>query len=135
MPYLAPTDAAARALIARGMSTPVVMLNLLRFRDLADYSHAPDMAPASPIGGFEAYDRYARGILPLLKATGGDVLFEGTGGDWFIGPEGEGWDKVLLVRQASVASFLAFARDPEAIRLGAHRTAALADSRLLPLTQ
>lgn len=135
MPYLAPTETTARTLIEKGMGTPVVMLNLLKFRDIADYSATPELAPPTPIGGAEAYDRYARGIFPLLHATGGEILFEGTGGAWFIGPEGEGWDKVLLVRQASVASFLAFADDPDARRLGAHRTAALADSRLLPLTQ
>lgn len=134
MTYISPTNASAMALISRGMDSPVVMLNLLKFRDIADYSHAPDLAPERPISGAEAYAIYTRGITPLLVASGGEVLFSGRGGPWFIGPEGEGWDQVLLVRQASVASFLAFAQTPEAQVLGHHRTAALVDSRLLPLT-
>ncbi len=134
MTHIAPTNRTAAALIARGMDRPVVMLNLLKFREIADYSAAPDLAPARPISGAEAYALYSAGITPLLQALGGEVLFEGRGGDWFIGPEGEGWDHVLLVRQASVSSFLAFAQSPEAQRLGAHRTAALEDSRLLPLS-
>lgn len=134
MPYLAPTDTTARALIARGMDAPVVMLNLLAFRQTANYDHAPHLAPAGPVTGAEAYARYADGILPLLRATGGEILFEGRGGAWFIGPEADGWDHVLLVRQASVAAFLTFAQDPRAVELGHHRTAALSDSRLLPLT-
>ncbi len=134
MIHIAPTDRTAAALIGRGMDTPVVMLNLLKFRDIADYRAAPDRAPARPISGAEAYALYSAGITPLLQASGGEVLFEGRGGDWFIGPEGEGWDHVLLVRQASVASFLSFAQNPEAQRLGQHRTAALENSRLLPLT-
>lgn len=134
MPYLSPTDATARALIARGMDSPAVMLNLLKFREIADYSHAPELAPDAPISGEEAYALYAAAIAPLLAASGGEVLFSGTGGAWFIGPQGEGWDRVLLVRQASVAAFLAFAGDPDAQEAGKHRTAALADSRLLPLT-
>lgn len=134
MIYIAPTDRSAAALIARGLDSPVVMLNLLKFRDVADYSHAPDLAPPAPISGPAAYALYADGIAPLLRASGGEVLFEGAGGAWFIGPEGDGWDRVLLVRQASVAAFLAFAQDPEAQQFGPHRTAALADSRLLPLT-
>lgn len=133
MTYIAPTERTAAALIARGMDTPVVMLNLLKFRDFADYTQTPDLAPSTPITGAEAYALYADGITPLLIASGGNVLFEGNGGAWFIGPEGEGWDKVLLVRQANVASFLAFAQCREAQLLGHHRTAALADSRLLPL--
>jgi hypothetical protein len=40
---------------------------------------------------------------------------------------------VLLVRQASKASFLAFASNPEAQRITAHRAAAISDSRLLPI--
>jgi len=135
--YLAPSDSTAKSLIARGLDTEVVMLNLLKFRDIADYSMAaelaPDLIPEPPISGAEAYFRYEALIGPRLKASGGEVLFSGRGGDWFIGPEGEGWDRVLLVRQSSVKSFLAFAQDPVAQRAGLHRAAALADSRLLPL--
>jgi hypothetical protein len=134
MPHIAPSDASAAALIALGMDRPVTMLNLLRFRDVADYAHAPDLAPATPITGAQAYALYEGGIAPLLAASGGEVLFAGQGGPWFIGPETEHWDRVLLVRQHSVARFLAFAQDRQAQRLGQHRTAALADSRLLPLT-
>lgn len=133
MPHLAPSEATARALIARGMETPVTMLNLLRFRAIADYAHAPALAPRAPITGAAAYALYEAGIAPLLAASGGEVLFAGAGGPWFIGPKGEGWDRVLLVRQASVAAFLSFAQDPAAQALGHHRTAALGDSRLLPL--
>lgn len=133
MTYIAPTNQSAAALIARGMETPVTMLNLLKFREIADYAHAPEMAPDAPITGAKAYALYEAGIAPLLAATGGEVLFSGTGGHWFIGPETERWDRVLLVRQSSVASFLAFAQDPTAQALGHHRTAALADSRLLPI--
>ncbi|MCB1350167.1 MAG: DUF1330 domain-containing protein [Paracoccaceae bacterium] len=133
MPHLAPTDAAAIALLRRELQGPVVMLNLLRFRGRADYDHAPHLAPGAPITGRAAYARYEAGITPLLEASGGTVLFSGTGGPWFIGPDGEHWDHALLVRQASVARFLAFATDPAAVEIGHHRTAALADSRLLPL--
>lgn len=134
MTHIAPTDRTAAALIARGLDSPAIMLNLLKFRPRADYSHTPGLAPAAPITGAEAYDLYAAAIAPLLAAAGGDILFEGTGGPWFIGPEGEGWDRVLLVRQSSIAAFLAFAQNPAAQAAGHHRTAALADSRLLPLS-
>lgn len=114
---------------------PVVMLNLLRFRQRADYSHAPDLEPAGGSTGHEAYERYVCDMLPLLEASGGAVLFSGTAGSFLIGPTGESWDHVLLVRQASKAAFLAFASDPEAQRVTAHRTAAISDSRLLPILE
>ena len=54
MPYLDPTQAAGRALFMRGLQGPIVMLNLLRFRDQADYAASPDLAPAQPISGAAA---------------------------------------------------------------------------------
>ena len=132
-PYLDPTDAAARALFSRPIAGPVVMLNLLRFRPVADYAATPHLAPPAPISGAEAYGRYSAHTLPLLTASGGAVIFEGDGGAWFIGPEGERWDHVLLVRQASLQSFLAFATDPAYLAGLGHRSAALKDSRLLPM--
>lgn len=131
--WIEPTTEAARALFSRPHAGPVVMLNLLRFRETADYGGFPDLAPPSPISGAAAYERYVAHTQPFLEASGGAVLFDGTGGEWFIGPEGERWDRVLLVRQASLAAFLAMARDPACAAGLGHRTAALADSRLLPL--
>ena len=111
------------------------MLNLLRFRTTADYSANPELAPAAPISGAEAFDLYILHTLPLLRKTGGDLLFLGAGGPFLIGPEDENWDLVMLVRQTSVQSFLAFAGDPEYLAGLGHRTAAIDDSRLLPMTE
>ncbi len=111
---------------------PLVMLNLLRFRDEADYSHAPALAPAQPISGAEAYALYVEGMTPLLEASGGKLLYSGSAYGFLIGPADEYWDAVLLVEQAGKQAFLAFASDPESQAITAHRTAAIADSRLLP---
>ncbi|MCA9759825.1 MAG: DUF1330 domain-containing protein, partial [Candidatus Eisenbacteria bacterium] len=54
-------------------------------------------------------------------------------GRFLIGPENERWDAALLVQQDSVASFMAFASNAEYLAGMGHRTAALEDSRLLPL--
>ena len=133
MPYLEPTQESADALIARGIEGPVVMLNLLRFRDVADYSADPQLAPDEPISGAEAYRRYADHTMPFLIASGGEVVVDGAGGEFFIGPSGERWDHVLLVRQASLEEFFGFASNPGYLAGIGHRTAALEDSRLLPV--
>jgi hypothetical protein len=77
------------------------MLNLLRFRELADYSGSPEIAPDQPISGAEAYRRYEDHTRPFLHATGGQVLFGGKGAT-VIGPAGEWWDLILLVRHRDV---------------------------------
>jgi len=133
--YLVPSQSAGRLFVQRGIEGCIVMLNLLRFRSVADYSANPELAPALPISGAEAFDRYIRHTLPFLRESGGDVIFLGAGGPFLIGPEQARWDMAMLVRQSSVAAFLAFAgHDAYLAGLG-HRTAAIEDSRLLPLTE
>jgi len=102
---------------------------------VADYSRSPELAPPSPISGRDAYDRYVRHTIPFLDATGGSIEFYGAGGHYFVGPSDERWDLVMLVRQASVDDFLAFASNPAYLAGIGHRTAALADSRLLPIVE
>jgi len=134
-PYLEPTQESGRALFARAISGSVIMLNLLRFRKVADYSATPALAPETPISGAAAYRRYMELTLPHLEKSGGEVIFLGRGGRFLIGPSDERWDAAMLVRQGSIASFLAFASNPEYMAGMGHRIAALEDSRLLPLVQ
>jgi hypothetical protein len=131
--WLDPTEENVAAFGARGIRGPVVMLNLLRFREVADYSGHPALAPPSPISGREAYECYIVHTLPFLRASGGDVLYLGAGGDYLVGPPGRGWDMAMLVRQRSVADFFAFATDDAYLAGIGHRVAALRDSRILPL--
>lgn len=111
------------------------MLNLLRFRETADYSATPALAPDEAISGAAAFQKYIKHTLPYLREAGGDLLFLGSGGDFLIGPPTERWDMVMLVRQQSVESFLAFASHDAYLAGIGHRTAALEDSRLLPLSE
>ena len=133
--YLMPTQEAGRKFIMRQIQGSVVMLNLLRFRETADYSGTPELAPAEPISGKKAYQLYIEHTLPFLIKSGGEILFMGEGGDFLIGPVNERWDAVLLIRQNSVNSFLAFESDNDYMKGIGHRTAALADSRLLPIVE
>jgi len=131
--YLEPYDESARRFFERDIKGPLTMLNLLRFRDVADYSPFPQLAPPEPISGREAYDRYVRHTIPFLNASGGSLEFFGTGGHNFVGPAEERWDLVMLVRQASVNGFLAFASNEDYLAGIGHRTAASEDSRILPI--
>lgn len=131
--YLEPSDESARRFFERDIKGPLTMLNLLRFRDVADYSRFPQLAPPDPISGREAYDRYVRHTIPFLNASGGSLELFGTGGHNFVGPAEERWDLVMLVRQASVNGFLAFASNEDYLAGIGHRTAALEDSRMLPI--
>ncbi len=62
--------------------TPVVMLNLLKFKP----------------GGEASYDAYLTAVEPLLAKVGGDVVYHGNGAENLIGRDDDGWDRVLLIR-------------------------------------
>lgn len=133
--YLEPTQEAGRAFVMRKLPGKVVMLNLLRFRETADYSASPELAPPHPISGADAFRRYIEHTTPYLRESGGELLFMGAGGSFLIGPAAERWDLVMLVQQRSAESFLSFASNPGYLAGLGHRTAALEDSRLLPLCE
>ena len=131
--YIEASDANGRLVMERLLAGPVAMLNLLQFRSVADYSAFPDLAPAIPISGRAAYDLYMRHTMPFLEAAGGKVLFTAVGGHYLIGPVDEVWDMAILVEHASLQALMDMANNPEYMAGMGHRTAALADSRLLPL--
>ena len=131
--YIDPTNENGAALFKRQIGGEVVMLNLLRFRSIADYTRFPDLAPIGEISGRQAYQKYMEHTLPFLQASGGSVDYAGTGGEFLIGPAGKGWDMVLLIRQKSVDSFIAFATNQEYMKGIGHRVAAVRDSRIVPL--
>jgi len=133
--YLEVRSDAVRELFGRAPSGPIVMLNLIRLRSVADYAANPAMGPAEPVSGRAAFDRYIAETLPLLRKSGGDLVFLGHGAGFLIGPADERWDVVMLVRQKDLQTFLAFATDDAIQAALVHRTAAVEDSRLLPLAE
>jgi uncharacterized protein (DUF1330 family) len=135
MAYLAPTQELGRRFVMRGLTGNVIMLNLIRLRTVADYSDFPDLAPESPVSGRAAYDLYIAHTLPYLEQGGGRLDFLAEGGSWLIGPEDERWDLALLVRQKDMETFFAFEQDLDYMKILGHRTAAVEDSRLLPLAE
>jgi len=133
--FLEPAQASGRELMLRGIQGEVVMLNLLRFREMADYSATPALEPPAPISGAAAYDLYVKHTLPHLLESGGALEFMGEGGPFLIGPPEERWDAVLLVRHRSLETFMAFAQNEAYLDGMGHRLAAISDSRLLPLVR
>jgi uncharacterized protein (DUF1330 family) len=121
---ITPTQSQIEALAADDSGEPIVMLNLLRFKETAD--GIDDGLP-----GREAYARYGEAAAPFLTGVGGRVLSAVEGRQMVIGPEALEWDMALLVEYPSAKNFLSMAMDPDYLQIHAHRDAALADSRLI----
>jgi len=131
--YIFPTQDDGIRLFKRQLQGEVIMLNLLRLREIADYSECPKLAPELPISGREALQLYIDQTLPFLKESGGDILLVAQAESFFIGPSDEQWDIVMLVKQTSIQSFLSFAENKACMNANFHRTAAILDARLLPM--
>lgn len=123
------TDDQLRVLDSLPADQPVVMLNLLRFREHAAYAD-----PSEACSGREAYKRYSQTSLQTIAAVGGSVVFAGKTHPSVIGPAGEAWHQIFLVRYPSVAAFRAMLAMPQYQACARHRTAALEDSRLTPIS-
>jgi len=107
---------------------PLIMINLLRYRERARY---PDGFEAEPCTGREAYERYGAVAAQRVAAAGGRLLWMGRVSASVIAPDGEEWDDAILVEYPSREAFLKMIADPAYQAAAPHRTAALADSRLL----
>jgi len=121
---ITPTSTQVAQLAASGSEGPVIMLNLLRFKDRAD-------GIDEGVSGLDAYQRYGAAAAPFLARAGGRVLLAVEAKQMVIGPEPLEWDMVLMVEYPSREKFLEMASDPGYLAIHEHRAAALADSRLI----
>ena len=124
---LEPTEVQLARFVEPGVAEPVTMLNLLRFKDVADGIHADE-----GISGAEAYARYGAAIQENLRQVGAEIVWVGQCYDALIGPDEREWDAVAVVRYPSRDAFLTMVSDPVYQQRHRHREAALADSRLIP---
>jgi uncharacterized protein (DUF1330 family) len=123
---LTPTAEQLAALAGAADDTPVVMLNLLRYRERA--------GDGSDRTGREAYLDYGALVAPMVLDRGGSFVYQGDAHQTVIGPAGEAWDEVVLVQYPSRAAFLDMITSEAYLAAHVHREAGLADSRLVALS-
>lgn len=111
-----PTGADLKRFLAEDPGGPVVMLNLLQFRE----------------GGASSYREYSERIGPFLTKVGGEVVHAGNLATPLVAPDGWSWDAVLLVRYPSREAFSQMVADPEYQQITGLRTAALDGAVLQP---
>ncbi len=112
-----------QALAAARDQGPFVMLNLLKFEGAGA---APGGAAST---GRESYARYADEARKQIERRGGRVIWQGRPRFHLIG--GERWDMIALVQYPTAGVFLDMLNDRDYQEAGKHRTADLADTRLI----
>ena len=106
---------------------PVVMVNLVRFRERSLDGNG---------SGWDAYSRYSKGDMPLLKKVGGTIIWAGNVEGAVLGDLGEGrWDWVVLVHYPSRAAFLEMMTSPEYALINGDRENGVEDHVILAANQ
>ena len=118
--------------IFRGLppGAPIHMLNLVRLRDRADYPEGHEDHGRN-LSGLDAYRAYGRTTAHILARVGGRQVWSGRPEVTVTGPQSEAWDLAFIAEYPSTQAFIDMVRDPEYRVFVAHRTAGVADSRLV----
>lgn len=104
-----------------GPDGPIVMVNLLKFRDKAAYADGsnPEMT------GREAYALYGAGVAPLIAKHGGRMIYAGPVTFLMLGRADELWDQVALVEYPKRASLFEMSTSDAYQKISHHRDAGL----------
>lgn len=110
------------------MDEQICMVNLLKFRETAEY--APDAPEAAEtLTGLEAYMRYGAGVAQVLEKIGAKQHFAGPVSQFVIG-DGD-WDMVALVIYPSRRAFIEMPQREDYQAIHYHREAGLARQDLI----
>ncbi|WP_120717796.1 DUF1330 domain-containing protein [Tsuneonella amylolytica] len=128
--FIDPSRANFEAFKALPRDEPIHMLNLLRYREMADY---PEGHPSAGQGwsGRRAYEEYGKTSGPVFRRVGGAMIWRGAFQTMVTGPDDERWDDGFIASYPSSAAFFEMIKDPDYQAAVVNRTAALADSRLV----
>jgi uncharacterized protein (DUF1330 family) len=103
-----------KRLLAEDIGGPVVMLNLLRFKE----------------GKRGSYEEYGRAIGPVLEQYDVKVLYAGDCSTKLVAPEEHDWDMILIARYPSRQAFASMVADPKYQEITHLRSEALEEAVL-----
>jgi uncharacterized protein (DUF1330 family) len=128
--HVTPTDERLADVAAIGAddTSPVVMLNLNRYRDRAQY---PDGTVDADVSGREAYLRYGVVAYQAITSVGGEILWATDAAETVIGCDHDVYDEVVAVWYPSRTAFLALAEFPGYMEAHVHRDAAIEQAALI----
>jgi uncharacterized protein (DUF1330 family) len=117
-----PTDPdRIRQMMEPGPNVPVFMVNLLKFKDKAEYKDGRQTA----LTGREAYMIYGRAVTQLLPKFGGCGLFAGEVTFLSLGQVEELWDEVAIATYPNRKALLDMSTSAEWREIAVHREAGL----------
>ena len=128
--YIDPSRENFEAFKALPRDEPIHMLNLLQYREQAEYPAGHENADKGWTGR-EAYREYGRASGPVFQRVGGSIVWRGRFETVVTGPEAMHWDDGFIAAYPNADAFFEMIKDADYQAAVANRTAALLDSRLV----
>lgn len=128
--FVDPTRESFNAFKSLPRDTPINMLNLLRFRDLAAYPEGHENA-GKGWSGREAYAEYGRTSGPIFQRVGGSIIWRGVMESMLTGPQDKFWEMAFIAAYPNAGAFLEMVTDPDYRVAVINRQAAVLTSRLV----
>lgn len=111
--------------------TPIHLLNMIRYRDVAAYPEGHVLA-GQGLSGEAAFAEYLARVVPFIERLGGGLVWNQPFECMMTGPETFEWDRIFVMGFPDAAAFMALVTDPAyKSEVVVHRSAAVLDSRLV----
>ena len=123
-----PEPAQMQRLMEGPADTPVVMLNLLRFKDAADGGN-------EGMTGEESYMLYGANMRKFVESKGGRFIWSGRADSMVIGESDVDFQIVALVEYPSRKAFVEIATSAHVAEIGQDRARGLEGQWLVAMTE
>ncbi|WP_422358007.1 DUF1330 domain-containing protein [Qipengyuania flava] len=128
--YIDPSPANFQAFKDLPRDEPIHMLNLLEYREQAEYPQGHEHA-GKGWSGRRAYEEYGKTSGPIFRRVGGTIVWRGSFQTMVTGPDAQRWHDGFVAQYPNAGAFFEMIKDPEYQQAVVNRTAALVDSRLM----
>ena len=126
-----PNEEQMRGFMEPGHDGPIYMLNLLKFKEQAEYQDGRD----TDLSGAEAYGIYATEVAEHLAKVGGALMFPATAERLMLGEVEELWDSVGIAMYPSRKAMMEMMSSPDYQASAVHRSAGLAGQLNIELVE
>ena len=109
------------SMLEPGPEGPIIMVNLLKFRDRAMYKDGRE----TDLSGREAYEIYAKEVAEHLEKVGGKPVFGADVSRLMLGEVEDLWDMVAIAMYPNRKAMLQMITDADYQKSAEHRTAGL----------
>jgi hypothetical protein len=110
-----------RQMLEPGPSKPIYMVNLLKFKDKAEYKDGRETS----LSGRDAYMIYGRAVAELLPKFGGHAVFAADVTFLALGQVEELWDEVAIASYPNRKAMVEMSMSKEWREIAVHRDAGL----------